>query len=460
MPTAGVIDHNFVDRRHTFDVHVDGRRVLAFTPRDRRVRVGLVVQSIDREVDISVSPGVAVHALRHAARETSATTEQAEAAARRALTGAADTARAWPGRADCSLSACLGGAAFPVLAAAYDQGAGSLDEMPRWAAPILAGHSARDAAVAAFGSDVTRPVIAAFASSLTRDPGAPVDLTRLVLALIGRFILQPDQLAAVLRLDGAAWAPDVLPPRQAVTDGQAATQRWGTRRTTRYLEQAITVDGGRTLLLDSIRFATDLGAHAPRRLPSNLEDLHLLYRSRMVSDAASGRDRHPTSHTGRRAQRRAPRRPDPLPPARWDLEFVPPAPAPAEVEHVAYPLLLPPPAPRASSVTASTTVPTPRWLGGAHDVTFGRFRVVLPRTCGDLDRWASLLRNCLDTYAPAAAAGRSHLIGIERSGNLAYVVEVTPTRSIRQFSGQGNRAPTRTDHDDVVSFLRSRHIIA
>jgi hypothetical protein len=78
---------------------------------------------------------------------------------------------------------------------------------------------------------------------------------------------------------------------------------------------------------------------------------------------------------------------------------------------------------------------------------------VVPRTAGDLERWSRLLRNCLDSYGPAAAAGASTIIGVERSGELRYALELTRSGIVRQFVGPANRPVAAADRRQVVGVL-------
>jgi hypothetical protein len=77
---------------------------------------------------------------------------------------------------------------------------------------------------------------------------------------------------------------------------------------------------------------------------------------------------------------------------------------------------------------------------GVGDLTF-----IVPRVAGDLARWGRLLSNCLGDFGPAAAAGRSHIIGVQRANRLIYAIELTPAGTVRQFCGRANLAPNDQD---------------
>ena len=491
------------------DVEIDGTVVLVITPLVGRVAVALAMPGVNRNVDVSVSPTTALLAIHNAADHAAMPRTQAEAICRRALHQAADSAEAWAGSSDTDLSSRLGGACFPLLASAYSAGATGIDDIPRWAAPVLVHRTAREAGATAFGVKASRPVISALAGSLVRSPDTPADLSRLALAMIGAKVLAPDKLADILALESIPWTVRQIPSRRMLQDGQdVALRYWGAARTARVLTQAGTIDHGRELLFRSITFAVDLGPHAPTRLPHKLNDLHDLYRSLVASEVNPTRirgSREPMPR-GRQAQVRQPRRRGPVgrgtddgpPRVQRGARRVAAERAPtvdgdrpvAQVEEqiddrvwmelvgaydptaqqnpaqeqfadapVDYGLRYAPDVSNTTDITSSTPTMRPSWVRNIDGATFGQFRVVLPRTCGDLVRWSKLLRNCLDTYCRAAAAGQSILIGVEREGILTYVVEVTPQRQLRQFCGIANRRPSRVDHDTVHDFLAGNLVI-
>ena len=504
MPLGGVLHHNGAAAGSPVGVKIGGVVVLVITPLSGRVAVALGVPGVDRIVDVSVSPATALLAVHDAADRAAIPRTQAEAMCRRALGEAADSAVAWAGSPDSDLLSRLGGACFPLLAAAYADGSTAIDEVPRWAAPMLVHSTAREAAATAFGANATRPVIAALAGSLVRASDTPVDLSRLALAMIGAEVLAPDTLVDLLALDSAPWTIRHLPTRHMVDDGQdVASRYWGAARTARVLTQAGTVDHGRELLFESITFAVDLGPHAPTRLPHKLRDLHDLYRSLVASEVTPSRIRGQREPQPRGRQPRRLGLPDHVADAgqprvlrrarRVTAEPVPaidgagpgadqadrigdevwmelvgafddpahqqPARQQADDALVDYGLRYAPEVANTAEITHSTPTMRPSWVRNIDGATFGRFRVVLPRTCGDLVRWSKLLRNCLDTYCRAAAAGQSFLIGVEHEGILTYVVEVTPQRELRQFCGVANRRPSRVDHDTVHDFLAGNLVV-
>jgi len=203
----------------------------------RRVLVKMAFPFTTRAINISTQPGIVSQALAAAGAG-----EDAPSGTRHAVVGGwvcelATAVGAWhPGTAQAtSLDTVVGGAAFPVLGAAYERHVRPLREIPMWAAPILGQPTARSATEVAFGAKATRPVVSAFASSLTRPgPGAPhrdqpshrVNLTALALALMGSAVLEPDQLARVLRRA----RPAAVPSGEQISAAQRALGRLGRHR--------------------------------------------------------------------------------------------------------------------------------------------------------------------------------------------------------------------------------------
>lgn len=412
-------------------VTVEGQDILSLTAGEGRVRVHLVMPGIGRSVDVTGAPATAVHALDDAAARGGTNPSRVHADARRALAVAADLARAWQPGDDADLLTRFGGASYPLLAAAFVAGAGPIHSVPRWADAILAAPGPRAAARIAFGRRATRTVVAALAGSLVRLGTAPVDSSRLALALIGREVLEPDHLAALLVADGPAWTDVSLPTPRQLGRARAVTQRWGPERTLGYLRQAAATEAASQLFFECVDHATDLQSHAPTRLPAGLEDLRALYRVQV--------------RTAPDEPRRSPR------PVRAPAH----APVAGRSDRVDHGPLL---APRVRSHTSfidTTPIRQPAWLNGVDGSSTGAFTMVLPRTCGDLVRWSRAMANCIDTFRAAAVEGASHLVGITVQGRLRYVLEIDPDRRIRQFSGHANRPVDHADHDEIIAYLRA-----
>lgn len=64
----------------------------------------------------------------------------------------------------------------------------------------------------------------------------------------------------------------------------------------------------------------------------------------------------------------------------------------------------------------------------------------VPTTAAELERWASILDNCLADYVRAAATSTAWLIGVFRDDVIVGCVEIRPrTREVRQAVGEHNR---------------------
>ena len=152
-----------------------------------RLTLGLVLGARDRPVDVSIQPWVLASAAPDAGDRL---------AIARWLADLCLGQGRWAGSESDPVRAA-GGGAFPLLGRAYDEGAGTLGEIPRWAAAPLAAAVPRDAARAAFGAAVNRPVVAALAASLVRvdAPGAAPNLLPLALAVMGAPALSADGVA-------------------------------------------------------------------------------------------------------------------------------------------------------------------------------------------------------------------------------------------------------------------------
>ncbi len=150
----------------------------------------------------------------------------------------------------------LTGLGFPMLASAYDRGTAAVAEVPRWAAQVLARPNARQASAAAFGSRSTRRTTRALATSLVPLPGAPaaatVALGPLCLALVGRTVLEPDQLVDVLSERDIWHAPPVWLAASRLESAARIVEGLGPAAATRLLLDAAGRPRGIELLLDTL----------------------------------------------------------------------------------------------------------------------------------------------------------------------------------------------------------------
>lgn len=424
------------------DVRVAGDPVVRLLPTEGRVRVGLVMHPLDRVVDVSVQPAASCETLRDVGRRRSVTPSAVEASTREALAEARERCASWAPPEDASLLAGFGGAAFPLLAAAYDAGSAPVREVPRWAEPVVASRTARDGAVAVFGSRTTRPVVRALVESLKPGPSNEVDFANLALAMIGLDLLQPDCLARVLGAERVGHPSDHLPDPSTLQAARLTVATWGPVRAERVLLDAAANANGLKLLIDTVRYSRQLRGHGPAVLPNRLTDLHDVHRSR-VATAPPPRPRPAPAQPA--CQPALPRR---------EIRLAEPA-RPARPQHRIY---APPATPQLVEADAPLGL-TPA-TQAIHGSTVGDLTFVLPRTAGDLKRWGRLLANCLGDFGPAVAAGRSTIIGIERAGALAFAVEIEAGGAIRQFAGHANRAPDAALRNATVHALVARGLVA
>lgn len=470
-------------------ITVGDRTVLMLVPEARRVRVGLVMPVVERIVDISVQPVAAVAALDEAARLEGISCGAVHRAAIERVSAAADTAGAWRPTATPDLTQVIGGSSFAMLAAAYDLGAAPVGEVPRWAAAILAAPTIGEAAHEAFGTMATKPVRRALVGALSPIPcgaaagepaagpsGRPafgavegpaiVDFAVLALALVGSGALQPDRLARVLAAERVAQPFADLPDRATLTAARRTVATWGAQRVERLMIEAAGRPDGLRLLLATAALAGQLHDHGPPSLPNRLDDLHDAHCSLVRSAAVTSHPLMPRTHHGV-TQSGTARSGTTGSSAR--LVGSPLAPPPPQVPHRS--LAAPTATAGSPRVVAATPIPhspTIRALDGL-DIDVARsgdiagrvmpVRLTLPHVVGDLHRWGRTMSNCLGDFGPAVAAGRVALIGVQRSGRLSFVVELSRNGEIRQCCGQANRRPDDASRRAVFAALCLRGVI-
>lgn len=134
MPSAPTSTASWRVAVERVEIWVADRSVLALTPSNHLVRVGLVVPVLERVVDASLQPASACAALAEASDREGISATAVEVAARQAMVEGAARAGAWAPSSKMCLLRAFGGVAFPLLAVAYDAGAAPLLDAPRWAA--------------------------------------------------------------------------------------------------------------------------------------------------------------------------------------------------------------------------------------------------------------------------------------------------------------------------------------
>ena len=250
-------------------IRVGERTVLALTPQGHRVRVGLVMPPSGRVVDVSVQPAAARGALTEAGRQISAPPASIAAAARSAVLDAAGRSGCWTPAAESCMDAMFGGITFPLLGAAYDLGASPLEEIPRWAGPVLAEPTVADGARTAFGASATRPVRRALVEAIRPLPTGQIDLTVLALALMATDLLEPDRLARVLCAPRVAHPIVDLPDPATLQAASRVMSEWGEARCERILADAASRPDGLRILLDTARYAASCTTTDPSKRSRN-----------------------------------------------------------------------------------------------------------------------------------------------------------------------------------------------
>lgn len=404
-----------------------GPRGLAALAERGRVRLGLVLAARARPVDVSIQPGVVERAVLDAARSAEVPPEAAVRATLRWL-AARSAAAGHPGvPLQAGLLAAAAAAPFPLLVEAFEAGAGPVREVPRWATGVLAAQRVRDGARVGLGV-ATRPVVAALASSLLpSSPGGPVRFGPLALALAAAPVLEPDQLARLLR---------------EATDGPI--EGWPPPQTLAAIRRLCTRVGGRV--------AFGLLADAARR-PDGFDHLALAVAADHSAAPSSGRPPARLEQFTADAVARMPADPRPLGGTPDD----------AGVRSARR-------RPRASSsrqrprsARSRFEAGGPRVVGhtlGVHGHVVGELRLVEPRRAEELAVWGERLGNCLADYGGAWASGRSRLIGVERDGVLSYCLELTPSGTLRQFLAARNRPVPAADRATVLAALAALGVLA
>ncbi|MFN8018028.1 MAG: hypothetical protein U0P45_07875 [Acidimicrobiales bacterium] len=445
MPATSILPRarSFGDPVH---IHVGGRPVAALLHEAGRLRVGLVMHPLDRVVDVSVQPAAVVTTLQGAATACGQPWDAVAQSARAALVEAHERFGSRCPRPEEALLASVGGAAFPLLGSAYDAGAHPLEEVPRWAAPILEGPTVRHGATAAFAERATRPVVRSLVAAIAPDGSGHVGLGSLALALIGRDVLEPDRLARVLAAERAVHPAGDLPDPSTLDLARAAVATWGPARAERCLTDAAADEAGVRLILASASYQRQLRGHGPATLPNRLHQVHDLLRARIATAPPPPPPPPPP----------APRRPA-VPAAARFADQIPRDPTPAE-RLAAVDLVYAPPR-DLRPVIGATLLSAPPAVAAVDGQRVEDLTLVLPRTAADLLRWGRLLANCLGEFGPAVAAGRSSIIGVERSGALAFAIEVGAERAIHQFTGLANRRPDPRTRALVVLALADAGVI-
>jgi len=446
--TIGKVTNPEADRRP--------RTTLRLEAVAHRMRISLNFRQIRKSVDVSVQPSLFEHVLpvgRGPCRPGTAGSTVARWVAE--LAGTRDVWRP-PDPDEVGLVGTAGGAAFPVLGAAYDRGAAPLGVVPPWATSVLSKPTLREAAVAAFDKKANRRVVAALGSSLSSrreegDEAGPVTLYRLALALIGAPFLEPDRIARILDAGGPQRPADAWPDAPEIAAGRQLVARMAPAQAERLLIDAIEQPEGPTLLCETLRDVGSVLDLLPERPPHRLEMLRNQCRALLPVDPDPGAAgwRRPPGAGSRIVRQDGTQRRNAIP-----VSADPPA---GRVEQVAAPR------PRRGIQQRGRALIAPEVTLGVRGnstraaalLTLNRcdvgddLRIAVPRSLAELSAWGLQLRNCVGSYGAAFVSGQSLLIGIKVEEVLTYCLEVTPQGRVRQFLGVGNR-PVPRHHARLV----------
>ena len=433
---------------------------LLFTKADHRVNAHLTFAGNRMRVDMSLQPGAVVRTVDEAARARGTDRQRWQSQVWAELRDWSDSL-GWCAAGPEALLTAVGALTHPMLAQVYQHGRVPLADVPRWAAPVLRCTEPREAAAKIAGVSANRRVVRALAQSLLVGPeGGPVTLAPLGLAVAGRGFVSADVLANILEVpvDGGAhtwpdvddvrvirqalpWFPeerrgalllDAANHHDARALSQVLTQWWWIReKVTTPLPQRL--EGLRELCVQ----------YVPVLAPTRSEVL-----------AADPSPAAATRPQPRRAAPAAAVEPPPAPPPLLAPRryVAPPPPAQHQTPMMAPRLSASTPAPQRWSV--------PRALQVVDRQLFRGLRFLVPTSTTELSLWGARLHNCLDTYARAAAANTSWLVGIERDDLLIGCVEIVPTtRRVRQALGPRNRPLASAVQQSTLEFLHHHRVI-
>ncbi len=424
-----------------------------------RLRLGMALVPLNRAVDVSLQPGVLTQVLPAAPGPCDP--GSAAAVVARWAADLAGDGGGWRPADPMAVGpvGTLGGAVLPLLGAAYDAGAVPLGEVPRWAAPALAGPSPLAGVRAAFGSGATRAVARALATGLVEPagpvpegiaaigPGHPagtVALYRLAVALMAAPVAEPDALARLLVAPGPAHGPERWPGVEQVAAGRDLAAVLGPAAIERVLLDAAADHGGPRMLEEVLHHLPHLVDLLPPRPAGRLAALRDQCRSLLVSEPEPGP--RPVRRARRRVappdpqaeQRRAAAAQQREERRRLDEERRREEER-AERRRAVRARALLPPVPTPVGAGPLGAFRYPEQVGRVDGMMVsGAVRLVLPRSPAQLGEWGRRLHSCIASYATTVAEGRSLLVGVMVGDDLRYCLEVTSNGAVRQFLGTRN----------------------
>ncbi len=437
----------------------DGSSVVAAVAElgdERRLRLGLPFLDGARVVDVSIQPGVWIDHVRTVAARADARPNEWVDRVRADLVAAGDDAGWWRASALDGVDAVGVAlrAAWPLLRGDPDRertAAGSpIREVPRWAATLLHGPDVTSGARRLLGRRANRPVVRAIAELLA-DPEGGVDWWPLALAATAARV-EGDHLVRLLR--GASSEGSMRPSVDDVS----------------LLEVTLaSAAPGDVVRLTTTPDGADAAEHAHRVLVALDGWRRCGGRTSALPPSVELVERRVTSTLGdtvgqagptvrRRRVRTARRSVDevaaPIVPPAEELPSLRPVaePEPPAAPGWARPRYAPTVAPE-DEVELPDRFDHPRMARRLHLLRDGDLTLRLPDGPRQLTAWGDELRNCLDTYAPAIATGRTIVLGVTLDDRLVGAVELDASLHVHQLLGSANRRlPTATERA-VITLL-------
>lgn len=300
----------------------------------------------------------------------------------------------------------LGAVIYPLLLHSLAPAVRWPEVLPSAITPVLRLGTAREAAMKAFGSKATRPVIAATARSLCiREPRISggydtpwVNFVPLGLAVVAKPLLEPDQLVRILEAPSVLAADVERLNRGVVRPLRTLLAELSMTRRMQLLMQASATDHGVMALTDTANMLESLGGGwLPRARPRDLFELHDLVAAGFATMSSTD-----------------------------------------------HPLTM-----------------FPKELVALHGKEIGAdLRFVVPQSVGELQAWGRTMNNCIASYASAAYAGRTWLLGVSDVNGLRYNIEIHPGTGLRQFFSPYNTEPTEEDRPVVMAALRDAGLLS
>ena len=396
-------------------------------------------------VDVTIQPAAIDIAVTDAARAADCDPNRWR---RHICTVVADITGATTTRLD-DLIATVGAACHPMLNIAYGHNVATMSDIPRWLAPALACDNLANALATLTGTRPNRRLTRTVGDRIASARTMPLDM--LALLALGEHLSADDlaNIADAHTADQLGEPVDITEVNlmRRVLAAWPDTRRYGLLIDTAHNDQLTYLH----LLCDRVeRMRGDI----PAPLPTSLLALNQACERRLRATVTA-----PAVHRGayplvRWHDDEHDDEPDEHP---WDLPTAAiapmhragpgepiatitaadPAAEPIEQFYDIIRIFEPTTPPAQVPFGGRWMVPEAlRGIDGHHSrgLTF-----VVPRSAEQLVQWGTALQNCLDTYVPDVAGGRTWVVGVFRRGDLCGCIEIAPqTRQMVQAEGPRN----------------------